>query len=295
LITTVTVPATSANLGPGFDTLGLAIKLRNKVTIKPSRFFTFSIIGEGSQNVKLKRNNIFINIFNDFYKVLSNNANQKFSFRFYNNIPLSRGLGSSSAVIVSAIAAAYECANVDISKNKLLDLALTYESHPDNISPAVQGGFTVSTVENKKVIVLKKEMPKHLKALVVIPDKPISTNLARQALPNKYYREDVAFNIGKSSVLTAAFFNEEWDLLKQVSKDRVHQFHRMKILPELFSVQKIALREGALMSTLSGSGSTFFNMVHEHRAKYLENILKKNFPNFFIKTFDFDNRGLIIN
>jgi homoserine kinase len=295
LITTVTVPATSANLGPGFDALGLAVRLRNKVTIKPSRFFTFSIIGEGSNSVKLKRNNIFINIFNDFYRNLSNNKRQKFSFRFYNNIPLSRGLGSSSAVIVSAIAAAYECANVDISKKKLLDLALTYESHPDNITPAVMGGFTVSTVENKKVLSMKKEMPSYLKALVVIPDKPISTNLARQALPNRYNRDDVAFNISKSSMLTAAFFNEEWDLLRAVSKDRVHQYYRMKNLPELFNVQKIALKEGALMSTLSGSGSTFFSMVQENRAKYIENVLKREFPNFFVKTFDFDNQGLVIS
>jgi homoserine kinase len=295
LITTITVPATSANLGPGFDSLGVAIKLRNKVTIKPSKFFTFSIIGEGSSSTTLKRNNIFINIFNDFYKLLSNNKKQKFSFRFYNKIPLSRGLGSSSAVIVSAIAAAYECANIDISKNKLLDLALTYESHPDNITPAVMGGFTVSTTDNKKVLNIKKEMPMYVKTLVVIPNKPMSTNLARQALPNKYYKDDVAFNISKSSLLTAAFLNEDWDLLKEASKDRVHQYYRMRTLPELFEVQKLALKEGALMSTLSGSGSTFFNLVHESRVKYLENVLRKAFPHFFVKAFDFDNNGIIVN
>jgi homoserine kinase len=289
----ISVPATSANLGPGFDTLGLAINLRNKVSIRPSRFFSFSIKGEGENNPKLKTNNIYINIFNEHYKNLTGRRDN-FSFRFYNKIPLSRGLGSSSAVIVSAIASAYEAANVNISKEKLLNLALTFESHPDNITPAVMGGFTVATVDKNRVHSIKKDLPRYLKAVLVIPNKPISTNQSRKTLPNKYNKADTTFNVSKSSLLTAAFLKEDWDLLKVASQDRMHQMYRMNIMPELFEVQKLALNNGALMSTLSGSGSTFFSMAHEDNAKSLVKKLRSKFPNFYINMYDFDNKGVIV-
>lgn len=291
----ISVPATSANLGPGFDTLGLALDLRNRVFIKKSNIFSISIKGEGTKNFKLKGNNLFIRIFNEFYKNLTNsNSKLKFRFTFYNNIPLSRGLGSSSAVIVSAIAAAYEAAGIAISKQKILDLALAYEPHPDNITPATMGGFNVSVVENSKVFSIKKEMPNSVKAVVVIPNRAISTAQSRTKLPRLYSKDDAVFNISHSSLLVSAFFSEKWDMLRVAAKDRFHQDLRIKAMPILYEVQKKALDGGALMSTLSGSGSTFFNMVLRDDAKRLEELLKKSFPNFVVKTLDFDNLGLIV-
>jgi len=289
---TITVPATSANLGPGFDTLGLAIKMRNSVSIKPSKFHSVSLKGEGSKNNKLKDNNMFVNIFNDFYFNLSKRKSN-FRFEFYNEVPLSRGLGSSSAVITSAIASAYAIADVKITKQQILNLALSYEPHPDNIAPAVLGGFTVSTVENHEVKVLKKNLPYELQSIVVIPNRPISTAQSRKTLPVKYTKEEAIFNISHSSLLTAAMFSENWDMLKIASADIFHQQYRMKSMPELFAVQKLALESGALMSTLSGSGSTFFNLVHRSDAKNICNILRKAFPHFNILIFDLDNDGLI--
>ncbi|WP_281951328.1 homoserine kinase [Nitrosophilus kaiyonis] len=292
----ISVPATSANLGPGFDTLGIAINLRNEVHIKESKFFSVSIKGEGAKNFKLKGNNLFIRIFNEYFRNLTDIKNRpKFRFTFYNNIPLSRGLGSSSAVIVSAIAAAYEMAGVSVPKRKILNLALTYESHPDNITPAVMGGFNVAVVENNRVYSIKKEIPKNLKAVVVIPNKPISTAQSRTKLPKFYNKEDAIFNLSHSSLLTAAIFAHDWEMLKIASKDRFHQNIRMKNMPILFEVQKIALENGALMSTLSGSGSTFFNMVYQDDAQKLKEILKKSFTDFRVEMYDFDNDGLIVS
>ena len=275
----VSVPATSANLGPGFDTLGLAISLRNYVEISPSKFHSVSLKGEGSNNPKLKDNNMFITIFNDFFKNISNKK-QQFRFEFHNEVPLSRGLGSSSAVIISAIASAYAVEGMELSKQKLLNLALSYESHPDNITPAVMGGFTVATVSDNEVNFIRKPLPSSLKAVVVVPNRPISTHLSRKALPYKYSKDDTIFNISHSSLLTAAFMSENWDMLKEASKDRMHQYYRMKQMPELFSVQKVALKNGALMSTLSGSGSTFFSLVREEDSKHLVSKLRENFKHF---------------
>ncbi len=111
-------------------------------------------------------------------------------------------MGSSSAVIVSAIASAYAIEGIELEKQKLLNLALAYENHPDNITPAVMGGFTVATVQENEVKYIKKEMPKSLKAIVVIPNRPMSTQLSRKSLPYKYSKEDAIFNISHSSLLT---------------------------------------------------------------------------------------------
>ena len=291
---TVSVPATSANLGPGFDTLGLAINLRNTVSIVPSKFHSVSLKGEGSKNPKLKDNNMFITIFNDFHKNISNRKKQ-FRFEFHNEVPLSRGLGSSSAVIISAISSAYAIENMKLSKQKLLNLALSYESHPDNITPAVMGGFTVATVSDNEVNFIKKSLPKSLKAVVVIPNRPISTHLSRKTLPFKYSKEDTIFNVSHSSLITAAFMSENWEMLREASKDRIHQYYRMKQMPELFSVQKVALRNGALMSTLSGSGSTFFSLVYEEDAQKLVSKLKENFSHFKVFSCDLDNDGVKVD
>ncbi len=288
-----TVPATSANLGPGFDTLGLAINLKNRVVIKKSKFLSISLKGEGENNYRLKTNNRFISIFYEIYKSLTDRRDN-FRFEFYNNIPLSRGMGSSSAMIVSAIGSAYEMAGIKVSKERILNEALIYENHPDNISPAVYGGFTVSIVENNKVFVKKRELPSYLKAVMVIPNRAMSTNLSRKALPKFYKMQDIVFNISHSSFLTAAFFAGDWDSLRIASKDKIHQKYRMNNMKELFEVQKIALSNGALMSTLSGSGSSFFNLSYEDDANKIKNSLKKAFPSFRVEIFDLDNEGFEI-
>lgn len=289
----VSVPATSANLGPGFDCLGLAVAMKNQVIIRPSKFHSVSLKGEGANNPALKDNNMFISIFNDFYYNLTHKK-RNFRFEFQNEIPLSRGLGSSSAVIVSAIASAYAIEGIKVEKDKLLNLSLAYENHPDNITPAVMGGFNVATVQENEVKYINKEIPKTLKAVVVIPNRPISTLLSRKTLPFKYSKDDVIFNISHSSLLTAAFMAENWEMLRYASQDQVHQKYRMKQMPELFEVQKTALKEGALMSTLSGSGSTLFSMAYNDDCKKIERALRQKFPHFRVFVVDFDNVGVKI-
>ncbi|MGE4510805.1 MAG: homoserine kinase [Sulfurimonadaceae bacterium] len=290
---TVSVPATSANLGPGFDSLGLAVNLRNIVEFHPSRFFSVSIKGEGESNPKLKGNNLFVSIFNEHYNRLTQKK-QSFKFTFFNEIPMSRGLGSSSAVIVSAIASAHEAAGIRVSKRRILNHALVYESHPDNITPAVMGGFNAAMVEKNKVFSQKKHMPEYLKAVVVIPNKQMNTSKSRTLLPKSYSKENAIYNLSHTALTVAAFFNEDWEMLKLSTGDRFHQKLRMKLLPELFAVQKLAYDNGALMSTLSGSGSTFFSMAYDDDAELLATKFKQKFPEFAVKVLDFDNNGLMI-
>jgi len=287
----VSVPATSANLGPGFDTLGLAVDLRNEIIIKPSKFLSISTHGEGADNPKIKKNTLFLTIFNENYKRLTN-KNDNFRFEFHNRIPISRGLGSSSAVIVAALSGAYMAAGIRYNKREILNQALRYEHHPDNITPAVMGGFNVACVEGDRVYSKKRRMPDYLKAVVVVPNRTISTAKSRTILPKVYKKEETVYSLSRSAYMTALFMSESWDLLRIASKDKLHQARRMKMMPELFDVQKLALKHGALMSTLSGSGSTFFNLVYEKDAEKMAQVLRSNFPQYRVFTLALDNNGV---
>jgi homoserine kinase len=291
----ISVPATSANLGPGFDTLGLSLNFRNRIEVKPSKFYSLNVKGEGAHFLKKKDGNIFLRIFNDLYYKLTGRQDDQFRYMFYNNIPISRGLGSSSAVIISAVAAAYNMAKVNITDDEIVNIALRYEPHPDNIAPATHGGFVTSLLNNNKVHSIKQEIPKFLKAVIAIPDKPISTKASRTILPNKVSMDTAVYNLSHTSMVTAAFMKGDFEMLRIAAKDRIHQDIRMKSLPELFNLQKLALESGALMSTLSGSGSTFFNMAYRCDSRYLKKQLMNKFPQYRVEILDFDNDGLTIS
>lgn len=288
----ITVPATSANMGPGFDCLGVAVKFHNTIEITPSRFFSVSVRGEGARFLKTKGGNIFLNIFNEKYEKLTGKR-ENFRFKFENNIPISRGLGSSSAVIVSAVTAAYAMAGQTPEKQTILEEALVYETHPDNITPATFGGFNVAVADKGRVHRVGIPMDETLRAVVTIPDKPISTRASRNALPKKLPLGEAVFNVGRSSLMVAALMQKDYGLLRAASEDRFHQHIRMRLLPQLFDVQRTALNAGALMSTLSGSGSSFFNLVSDADAALeLAKALRSQFPRFRTEIFEFDNDGV---
>ncbi|MDO7253304.1 homoserine kinase [Helicobacter cappadocius] len=289
----ISVPATSANLGPGFDCLGLSLDFRNQFSITPSNFSSIQIIGEGEGLAKFLVDNMFVKIFKKTLLDFGIQGNE-FRFLFKNKIPVSRGMGSSSAVIVGAISSAYHFAKKEIDKQSILNDALIYESHPDNITPAVYGGFNVCVVDRKKVYHLKQEIPQIFKAVMVVPNRSISTKYSRQTLPKRYSVSDSVFNISRSSMMSMAFAQGKWDVLTLASRDKFHQDRRMKQFPVLFAVQKIALANGALMSTLSGSGSSFFNMCYADDAQKLANIFEKKFSNFRVFVLGFDNQGVMI-
>lgn len=289
----IKIPATSANLSAGFDALGLAVALYNEVKITKSKLLSISIKGEGSDRPHLKRNNPFVSI---FYETLFELTQKKenYRFEFSNNIPLARGLGSSSAVIVGAIASAYHVAKLKVDKEIILNRALAYESHPDNIAPAVYGGFTASIIEDEKVYVQKKELPNTIKSVIVIPNKPMSTAKSRTLLPNTYKKSEAVCNLAHSAFLSVAFMQERWDLLQKAAVDAMHETRRMREFPILFDVRDVSYQNGSLMSTLSGSGSTFFNLTYAKDALKLVKILKSAFPDFRVEALEFDNKGFVI-
>lgn len=288
----IKIPATSANLGPGFDCLGLSLNLFNEVQIQKTKISSINIKGEGENTLFLKKNNPFVQIFKQVYKKLSGEE-ESFSFKFNNHIPFSRGLGSSSAVIVGAVAAAFYFAQKGEDRQGILNESLLYEKHPDNIAPATLGGFVCSVVHKQEVISIKKDIDDEIKALVLIPNQAISTKKSRGALSKNVNLKDCVFNLSHSSLLTACFLQKRYDLLKIASLDALHQRQRMKNLPELFKVQKLALENGALMSVLSGSGSSFLSIAFKDDIEALSLKMKAKFTEFEVKILEFDNKGFI--
>ena len=258
----IKIPATSANLGPGFDCLGLSLKFFNQVQIQRAKISSINIKGEGEKNIFLRKNNAFVRIFNELYQDLSGEK-ANFRFEFTNNIPFSRGLGSSSAVIVGAVASAYAMAGKKIDRQSILNTALRYEKHPDNIAPATFGGFVCSVVQNSQVFSLKQSIDNDLRAVVAVPSVAMSTKKSRKSLPKSVSLKDAVFNLSHASLLTACFMQKNYDLLRVASLDNLHQNMRMKTLPQLFKIQKLALENGALMSVLSGSGSSFLSLIYK--------------------------------
>ncbi|CAM3355046.1 homoserine kinase [Helicobacter labetoulli] len=304
----VRVPATSANLGPGFDTLGLALNLYNTFSVTPARLSSIHIAGEGEDRPKLRVDNVFVKIFNEvleFYEY----PRRHYKFSFHNDIPISRGLGSSSAVIIGAIVSAYHIMQKPLDTNEILNLALCYENHPDNITPALCGGFNIAMLESNKqptknthkdsifgsqktrVVSMQTLVPNDIKAVVVVPNATISTKFSRRTLPKKYSTKDAVFNLSHACMLSGAFMKGDYTLLREASQDRFHQDVRMKALPILFAIQKLALENNALLSTLSGSGSSFLNICYADESKRLSEIMQKSFPKFRVFELEFDNMG----
>jgi homoserine kinase len=289
----IQIPATSANMGPGFDSLGVAVSFYNTIEVQRSDKYSMNVYGEGSDNPKIQTNTMFLNIFETTYRSINDNKLDTFKFIFNNNIPISRGLGSSSIVILGAIYCAYLISDINISKRDLLNLALEYEKHADNITPAVYGGFCISSLHKNKVLSIHKSLPQSISALLIIPSKPMSTKMSRKILPTRYKKEDVVFNISHSSLMVAAFLSAKWDLLHLVSQDRIHERYRMSTYPELISIRKTVYRYRPLMCTLSGSGSTIFSMFYSDDINYVKEKIKENLPNDLkIISCSFDNVGI---
>ena len=260
----VWVPASTANLGAGFDALGMALGLYNEIEVErggDGDGMRLTIEGEGAERLQaLGAQNLVARAVSGTLGHLGMPP-AGISVRMINRIPLSRGLGSSSAAVVGGVTAAAALAGVSLSPEELLDLALPLEGHPDNIAPALLGGLTVATLVEGKVRCVKLPVPDALQAVAVIPDFRLSTAKARQALPPMVPRGDAVFNVGRVALFLAGLQAGRLDLLREGAKDRLHQPYRAAFVPGMAEVLAEGERAGALACFLSGAGPTLLALV----------------------------------
>ncbi len=258
----VRVPASTANLGPGFDALGMALGLYNEIEVTlEGDGLRLEVDGEGAERLQALggRNLVSRSVMETLERLGIREGG--FRIRMLNRIPLSRGLGSSSAAAMGGVAAAAALAGASLGPEELLDLALPFEGHPDNITPALLGGLTVSTLVEGKVRCVKLAVPEGLQAVAVIPEFPLSTAKARKALPHMVPREDAVFNVGRVALFLASLQAGRLDLLGEATQDRLHQPYRAPLVPGMPEVLAEGRRAGALACFLSGAGPTLLALT----------------------------------
>ncbi|MBM3500418.1 MAG: homoserine kinase [Armatimonadetes bacterium] len=256
----VVVPATAANLGPGFDSLGLALALFNTVQVAavgpdscPDAVHT--VEGEGAPTLPRGPDNL---VRRSMAAVAARAGVElpAVAVRQVNAIPLARGLGSSSAAIVGGCVAANEVLGRPLSQDDLLAIAVEIEGHPDNVAPALLGGLTVCYAAGEGARCLRLEPLDPPRAVVAVPDYEVETEKARQALPPSVPRRDAVLNVGRAAALVGAFATGRYDLLRAAMDDRLHQPYRAHLVPGMDEAIAAALDAGALGACLSGSGPT---------------------------------------
>lgn len=256
----VRVPATSANLGPGFDVLGLALSLHNEVHAEEADGVSVAIEGEGAGRLETGERNVVARAVRMAFEA----ADRPFrgvALRCVNRIPPSRGLGSSAAAWMGGLVAGNALAGGGLSRDTLLELATRAEGHPDNVAAALLGGLTVSCGSGERVVALSLPVPPAIQWVVLIPEIEGSTQEARAVLPASLSRADAVFNLQRVSLLLAALSAGRLDLLPVALDDRLHQPQRWRLFPGLPAAVAAARGAGALGCVLSGAGPSLLAPV----------------------------------
>ncbi|KIN80853.1 homoserine kinase [Clostridium botulinum] len=290
----VRVPATSANIGPGFDCLGVAVNMYNKFFVEE---IEEGLIFEGcGDKFKNENNLIYVAMKKCFDKIGYKPTGLR--IKIESNIPVSRGLGSSAACVVGGIVSANELAGGILNKKELLDLAVEVEGHPDNVNPAFCGGMTASISDNREVIYSKVKVSEGIKFCALIPDFTLSTEKARAVLPKSIDYKDGIFNVGRTALMISALNNGDFHLIKYACKDKLHQDYRAKLIENFYSIKKQCEKLNSLGVFLSGAGPTIMVMLKEEDKDFSKNIksfLETLKNKWEVRELKIDKLGTVVN
>lgn len=291
----IQIPATSANLGAGFDALGLALNYYNYVNIEEA---------DGVKIVALDGNEIPTDETNLVYetaKTLYDICGKPFTglhIEQVNNIPMARGLGSSSACIIAGLVGANTLMGNPLSLDDLVDLSAQIEGHPDNTAPALLGGIVTAVFDGKVVHWVKQEVHTSLKFVVVIPDFELKTEKARACLPKEVSHKDAVYNLSRAALFSASLLTGKYENLRTAVHDKLHQPYRMELIPYGRDVFDVAYSLGAYASYVSGAGPSLMAIVdHENEffvGKMRFALDKMGLNAWNVKELEIDNKGTII-
>ena len=254
---TVRVPATTANLGPAFDCMGMALRIYNVIHVRLGETAepVVHVRGQGEESLPRDGSNL---VYRAYSRVLEETEYSLpaaiISCR--NEIPLERGLGSSAAAIVGGLAAANALTGSPLGSEEILSLAVELEGHPDNVAAALYGGIRIVASGGDALITAPVPLPPDLRVALFVPEVSISTEKARAVMPADVPLEDALFNVGRTALLVNAFATGRLELLKAATEDRLHQPYRSHLLPAMRLIIGEAMKGGALGAFVSGSGST---------------------------------------
>ena len=266
----VRVPATSANMGPGFDSIGVAVELYNHIWVEeqPSGV-TIEVKRKQAIPAPLDETNLIYQTMKYFYdqKGLTIPGVKIVQEDF---IPMVRGLGSSAACIVGGLFAANALAGNICDKHELAQMAAHLEGHPDNSNPAIFGSMVVGAQDKNRMNHVRLELPDDLIFATMIPDFPVATHDARRVLPDNYTRGDMVFNASRAALMVASMMTGKYENFDMAMEDCVHQPYRAQLIPGMYDIFAQAKECGAVAAYLSGAGSTLMAMVTKDKAEEFE-------------------------
>ena len=245
---TIRVPATSANLGPGFDAVGLAVTLFASITV------TSGEPGKHRPPDPMRR--MVTSAVRAAYRRADRSAPRSIKVESNSEIPLGRGLGASAAARGAGIVAANELMGSPLSADDMLEIGTELEGHADNVAPALFGGLQVTALDGSRVTRVDVPLPAGLKCVAFVPELSMPTHESRNLLPKRLARDDAVFNSSRAALLVAALSTGRWDALNVATEERLHQQPRSTLFPQMFDLFRAARESGAHAAYLSGGGST---------------------------------------
>ena len=250
----VKVPATSANMGPGFDSLGIALDVWNEVRISKGPF-SIKIDGIGEEELPKDSSNL---VYKSFCKVFEeiDEIVPEVNLSCTNRIPLTRGMGSSSAALIGGLMSGNAMAGLPLSTSEILNIGAKIEKHPDNVAPALLGGVQIGIYDQEELITASVTFPEDLKVVLYVPNQIMPTDQARNILASEVAREDAVYNIGRSALLVQSLVTGDLHNLKYATQDMLHKPQRQKQFFPMKNIIKAAMEAGALGAFLSGAGSS---------------------------------------
>lgn len=267
-IVTVTVPATTANLGPGFDCLGAALSLYNQfrfTRLPDGEKLQIIVTGTEAAKVSTDESNLLYQSFTHLYQHLGQSV-PPVAIEIQLGVPLARGLGSSATAIVGGLVGANYLARSPLTPSEVMELAITMEGHPDNVVPALIGNCQLSVGERGNWQICQVPWQEKIIPIVAIPNFELSTQEARSVLPKQISRQDAIFNIARLGLLLRGLETGQGDWLSMAMEDKIHQPYRQSLIEGYQSVKAAALSSGAYGMVISGAGPTLLALTHSHNA-----------------------------
>ena len=289
---TVRVPASTSNLGSGFDTLGLAVQLYNFVTVSRAGGKGVNIVSPMAPGNRPHATAMLSTAARFFFR-RSRKAAFGIEVSIKGNVPIGRGLGASATARLGIVAALNELAQSKLSRQQLLEIVTELEGHPDNASPSIFGGFTVSGKVGDAVRCLSFPVSAKLKLVTLIPCFEISTEQARKLVPASFSKADTTHSLNRAALITAAFASGNYENLRGLFDDRVHQPYRERLIPKLSRVIRAGEKAGAIGGFLSGSGSAIICLTLQKPAAVAASMLRQ-LPDSEVTILTADNRGFTI-
>ncbi|MEX1029621.1 MAG: homoserine kinase [Paenibacillaceae bacterium] len=262
----VRIPASTANLGPGFDTLGMALELYAWIDMEIAEATVIHLHGDQMRSIPTDKKNLVYRVAQQVFAAAGVDY-PELEISMYSDIPLTRGLGSSASAIIGGMYAANALAGNKLTNDELFQLATRIEDHPDNVGASLYGGIVVAFWDGQRAESIRIEPNDQLEVLVAIPDFYLATEKARNVLPKQVSMKDAVFNVGHSSLLVAAMCTGNLPAIRLAMKDALHQPYRSALIPSMELILRDADQHGALGVALSGAGPTLLALVDSNESK----------------------------